>query len=355
MGRSFNTLPLAARRTFRLAASVSLALAVAYGAGVSMPHMAPLLAFFLGAQPSAPMPPAKLLVIAIALAVILGTGILAAPLVQLYPPVGLTVVALGLFFSSRLSISGEKAAVGTILAAGLTLVSAVGTLSLSLAEDLIFTLVTAVLIAVVSQWVVWPFFSETTGEGKASPAATLPTEDLMQRAMRAVVIIMPAYLFLLVNPTGHTPVMMKSIVLAQTGSSSNARAAALELLGATLLGGALAMTLWMLLKLVPNLWMFALWVALLMIAIGRRLYTARGAGFSVHFWMDTTVTCLILLGSAVQDSASGKDPYQGFAVRFGVFSLVSLYAWGAYWILGRLRMASRTQDHAQMPQQVASE
>jgi hypothetical protein len=43
------------------------------------------------------------------------------------------------------------------------------------------------------------------------------------------------------------------------------------------------------------------------------------------------VTMLILLGPAVEDSASGKDVYAAFAVRMGLFVAVTLYAWPATW------------------------
>ena len=45
---------------------------------------------------------------------------------------------------------------------------------------------------------------------------------------------------------------------------------------------------------------------------------------------------LILLGPAVADSMVGKDPYQAFAFRFGMFLLVALYAWASMALLNRL-------------------
>ena len=57
------------------------------------------------------MPAGKLLVLAVALAIILGVGLVVA-LVQTYPPVGLTLVAVGLFLSSRIGLAGENARLG---------------------------------------------------------------------------------------------------------------------------------------------------------------------------------------------------------------------------------------------------
>ena len=48
--------------------------------------------------------------------------------------------------------------------------------------------------------------------------------------------------------------------------------------------------------------------------------------FAPTFWIGTLTTMLILLGAAVQDSANGKDVYQAFAVRMGLFFAVTAYA-----------------------------
>ena len=49
------------------------------------------------------------------------------------------------------------------------------------------------------------------------------------------------------------------------------------------------------------------------------------------------MTLLILLGPAVEDSASGKDVYTAFFVRMGLFVAVTLYAWLAVYLLETLR------------------
>ncbi len=328
-------MPIEARRCFRLAGTVSLALAVAYASGNSTPYLAPLFAFIMTVKPEAPMPAGKLLVMAIALAVILGVGLLLAPIVAKYTPVGLLLVVVGLFVSSRLSLGGESAAVGTLLAMGLTLISALGVTSLALAQTLVTMLVLGVVIAVVSQWVIYPFFPEDPSAAPEIESAAETTVD-GQRAWRSVVVSMPAYLFLLINPTGHTPVMMKSILLSQSESVQDARESAMELLGSTCLGGLLAVLLWFGLQLAPRLDIFALWVLLVMIYIASKLYVQGETRFSQQFWIDTGVTLLILLGPAVADSVVGKDPYQAFLFRFGMFLLVALYAWAAMATLNRL-------------------
>ena len=342
-------MPIESRRTFRLALTVTVALVLAYGSGMSVPYFAPLLAFILTVKPAPPMPVGKLLILAVALAVILGIGLWVAPLVEQYAPVGLSLVALGLFVSSRLSLGGDKAAVGTLLAMGLTLISALGVVSLALAQTLVMMLVAAVVIAVVSQWIVYPFFPESDLNPEVLPAAQDSAEGVSEdtSALRAVVVIMPAYLFLLINPTGHTPVMMKSIMLAQSPSVIEARQAAMELLGATVLGGFLAVLLWFGLKLSPRLDIFALLILWVMIGLGRKLYVSNSTRFSQQFWIDVSVTMFIFICPAVADSAAGKDPYQAFLFRFGMFFLVAVYTWGSMVLLNRLGWLSK--PHEELP------
>ena len=65
--------------------------------------------------------------------------------------------------------------------------------------------------------------------------------------------------------------------------------------------------------------LFGLWVA-------RKLYRLAPTRLSPGFWLNTLVTMIILLGQSVQDSAAGKDVQTAFAVRMGLFILVTLYA-----------------------------
>ena len=54
-------MPIGAKRVFRLSLTVALSLAVAYGTAQTMPFIAPLFAFMLGAAPKPPMGPKGLI------------------------------------------------------------------------------------------------------------------------------------------------------------------------------------------------------------------------------------------------------------------------------------------------------
>jgi hypothetical protein len=135
----------------------------------------------------------------------------------------------------------------------------------------------------------------------------------------------------------YLPLIMKSVSLGQQDSVTDTHHAGRELLGSTFLGGCYAAAFWVLLKIWPSLWMFFLWMLLFALYFAAKLFRVLATRFPPSFWVNVAITMLILLGSAVQDSANGKDVYQAFAVRMGLFIVVAIYAGLAVSLLERLR------------------
>ena len=317
-------LPLAARRTFRLALSTSLALALGYAMGLAIPFIVPLLAVILGAAPAPPPGPKKLLVLVVAVAMSLGIGILLGPLLQSAPVPALLIIACGLFFSSRLAIAGGKAAPATLLAFGFTVIPAASSVSQALASGLIASLVLGLVLAVVCQWLVYPLFPEDATPAPVTVAPSPADGDWL--SLRATLIVLPAFLLTLSNPAAYLPLTVKSILLGREASEVNLRDANSEIIGSTLLGGVLAMAVWVCLSLAVELWFFFVWMLLFCLLLASGAYGVVRTRFKASFWIGCLTTMIILLGSAVQDSANGKDVYQAFAVRMALFMLVAVYA-----------------------------
>ena len=315
---------------------MSLALAVAYGAAVALPFIAPLFALILTAAPGPPMGAKRLLVLTLVVMITLGVGLLLIPLLINYPVTGFLVVAVGIYFSNYLTVNLSKGGFAILLTMGITLISAAGTLSYPLAVEVIQALVIGVTIATLCQWLVYPLFPED--EVTASPAAA-PTGAAQNNwiALRATIVVLPVYFVVLTNPAAYLPIIMKSVSLGQQASEVHARHAGRELLGSTFMGGCLAIVFWFALGIEVSLWMFFLWMLLFMIFLSSRLYQLVESRWPPSFWQNAIVTMLILLGSAVQDSATGKDVYKAFAVRMGLFIAVTIYAWGAVFYLEVLR------------------
>lgn len=317
-------LPVAARRCFRLAFATGLALALGYGCDLGVPFFAPLFAVLLGAQPGPPPGLARSVVLVAFLTLSLGTGVLLGPLLQHAPVSALLLIALGLFFSNRLAVGGGKVMPATLLAFGLTVIPAASSVSQALASALIAALVLGVIVALLSLWLVYPLFPED--EAPAAAAAPAIARDGDWLSLRATLIVLPAFLFTLTNPAAYLPLTVKSILLGREASEVQLRGAGLELIGSTALGGAGAVLVWVCLSLAVELWFFAGWVTLCALWLASRATGARSSRLAPTFWIGSLTTMLILLGAAVQDSAGGKDVFQAFAVRFGLFLAVTVYA-----------------------------
>ena len=334
-------MPLAARRVFRLALTLALALAIGYGIPLPLPFMAPLFALFLASSPGPPLGLKALVGLVIVVIITLGVGLLLIPLLIDYAVSAVLIVAVGLFLSAFITLNLGKGLVGTLLTVGFTLISAAGTLDYLLAVTVIHSLVLGIAVAIVSHWLVYPWFPEDATPPK-KPKTKPPTSMQSNwNALRSTLIVLPAYLLVLANPAAYMPVIMKAVSLSQQGSLVKARDAGRELLGSTFLGGCFAVLFWFALKLTPNLWMFSLWMLLFGVYFAAKLYQVFPSRYPGSFWLNTAVTMLILLGPAVEDSANGKDVYAAFAVRMGLFVAVTLYAWWAVSLLEHLRERRR--------------
>ncbi len=340
-------MPVQARRIFRLGLTMALAQAIAYALALPIPFLAPLFALILGAAPAPPMGVKGLFGLIVLVLITLGVGLLLIPMLTHYPFTAILIVALGLYLSAYLTVNRGMALVGTFLTVGFTLISAAGTVSYALATAVIQALVSGIALAVACQWLVYPWFPEDAAPGKKARPSKTGAERSNWIALRAALIVLPAYLVALTNPTMYLAIIMKAVTLGQQGSVSGARDAGRELLGSTFLGGCFAVLLWFALKIHPNLWMLSLWTLLFGLYIASKLYGLIRSRFPGSFWLNTAVTVLILFGPAIADSANGKDVYTAFMVRMGLFIAVTLYAWLAIVALEALR--TRRRRRATLP------
>lgn len=342
-------MPLGAKRTFRLAAVVSLSLAIAYGMGMPFPFFAPLFGLLLTATPARPMGSGSLFSLALVTTMSLGVGLLLAPLLRNYPITAVMLIAAGLYACMYISVGLRKGFLGMLLTIGFTMIPAVGLAEHALAVTLIEALVLGIAVAVVCQWLVYPFFPE---DDLKTVAPTPPAPDFSDAgwiSLRSVLIVLPPLLLALSNPALYLPTIMKTVLLAQQGSVASARTAGHQLVGAIFLAGLYAIVFWFALKLLPNLWMFFLLMLLFGLYFAAKIYGITASRYPATFWQDVVVNMLILLGPAVEDSAAGKDPYAAFAIRFTLFVVVTLYAWGAIATLDWLRDRRRGTATGALP------
>lgn len=333
-----------AQRALRLASGTALCLVGGYALGLPLPFVAPLFALFLLARLDRPLSLKAGLALTLVVILATGSGLLPIPLLRHAPFSGVLLVGLCLFLAFRYGLSGGNNLVATFLAIGLTMISAAGTTDFALALMVIGALAQGLLLAVLvlalSHWL----FPEPPGARASPAAAALPAPEAGWVALRAALVVLPAWLLALIDPSSYMAIILKAVGLGQQSCTATARTAARELLGSTLLGGLMAVLFWWALGLFVHLWMFFLWMLLAGLLVARRLYGLSPTRQSPGFWLNALVTMIILLGLSVEDSASGKDVYGAFAMRMGLFVAISLYACLMVQLLDRRRLRRRARQ-----------
>ncbi|ACC75483.1 DUF2955 domain-containing protein [Paraburkholderia phymatum] len=313
-------------RSLRIATGTALSLALSFGLDLPIPVIAPVFAVFLLATQSRPLPLKAAVVLALVVAVTTGSGLLLVPLLRHYAFAGVMMTALMLFLAFRYGLRGGNNLVATFLAAGLTMISAAGTADLQLAATVVGALTKGLLLAVLVSALAHALFPEHVSAGPKPAARAMSGDQAEAIALRATLVVLPAYLLAMADPASYMPIIMKSVSLGRQTCTTTARNAARDLIGSTLLGGLLAIVVWFALRLFVDLWMFFLWMMLIGLLVGRKLNGLSPTRYSASFWLNSLVTMIILLGQSVQDSVAGKDVYTAFAVRMWLFLAVTVYA-----------------------------
>lgn len=322
-----------------MAIVVALATSIAYGISMPLPHLAPILAITLTSTPAPPPGLKGMLGLLVAAGATLGTGLIMIPLLLNYPLSAVLIISLALYTSTIISIKLDQKPVGVLFAIGLTMIPAAGMVDYSLGVTVIEGMLSAITIAIICQWLVYPWLPENPVTN--SPKILITVDQARWLALRATLIVLPPVLLAFTNPSLYLATILKSLALGQQGTEISAREAGRELLGSTTLAGCLSILFWFALQTSPTLWFFTLWMLLFCGYGAAKLYRVIPGRFTPSFWQNTLVTMLILLGPAVQDSANGKDVYQAFAVRLGLLIAITLYAWLAIAVLDWIRAITK--------------
>ncbi|BCX68172.1 DUF2955 domain-containing protein [Pseudomonas izuensis] len=314
------------QRAARLATGTALCLAASYGLALPIPFLAPVLCALLLVSLNRPLSFKAALALGLVAMLTTGIGLLLIPLLRHFGFSGVLLIGLCLFAVFGFGLRGGNSLIVTLLVIGLTMISSAGFADFDLALTVITALVAGLLLAVMVGVVSHGLFPEPANAPVPPAPPALPENEVHRVALRATLIVIPAFLLALIDPASYLPIVLKAVNLGQQSSTTSARSAGRELLGSTLLGGLLAILFWSALSLFVHLWMYFLWMLLFGLILARKLYGLSPGRWSPGFWMNTLITLIILLGQSVQDSAAGKDVYTAFAVRMGLFIAVTLYA-----------------------------
>jgi hypothetical protein len=271
-------------------------------------------------------------------AVLVACGVLMVPLLENYAAAGVLLTAVllfGLFYLGRLRASPLI----TVLVLAFTLIPVVGVQEQALIGALARTLAVGVLVgAAVSSASNAVFPDPPAPSPPAAPSSARPDRaGARWVALRGTLIVMPVFVLALTDPSFYMAAIMKTVALGLQVGETDTRHAGRELVGSTLMGALLALAVWLGLSLWPSLWMLVLWLMAAALWAASALFGARRSRFGPSFWSNALITSLILLGPAIEDSASGKSVLEGAVTRVWLFAVVALYAWATLRALERWR------------------
>ena len=327
------------KAALRLAIGLGLAVLVAYGLALPMPFVVCLMSVLVLCKPGPPIPLAKGVLIALIFGALVAAGVVMVPLLENYALSGMLITATVLYATFYFGLRTANPftlilviSFALIPVAGIADQALVGMLSATLAVGI----VTGTLVSSLSN----AFFPDPPAPtSKQRPAPSQSRATARWIALRATLIVMPVFLLALTNPSLYFAAIMKTVMLGQQAGEVDARSAGGELVGSTLMGALLAGLAWLGLSLLPNLWMLMLWMMAAAMWAGTGMFGARITALRPSFWSNALITMLILLGPAIEDSASGKSVLEASAVRTGLFLGVALYAWATVWLLEHWRDA----------------
>jgi len=328
------------KAVLRLAIGLALAVLIAYGAALPLPYIVCLMAVLVLTKPGPPLPPAKGLAIAAVLAALVTTGVLMVPLLEHYALAGVLltgVILYGLFFAGIRT--GNPLTM--VLVVAFTLIPVAGVAEQALVTAIAVTLAVGVAVGSLVGGVSHAFFPDPPRPAGKKPPPAVDRETASWIALRGMLVVLPAFVLALTDPSSYLATIMKSAQLGQQAGSTDTRRAGQELVGSTLAAAGIALVVWVGLSLWPSLWMLVLWLTGAALWVGARLYRVVPTAFSPAFWNNALVTTIILIGPAIEDSANGSAVLQASVVRVGLFVGVSLYAWAMVWALERWRAARR--------------
>ena len=273
-------------------------------------------------------------------AALVASGVLMVPVLEHYAWSGILLtgaILYGVFFVGLTSANPLT----MVLVISFALIPVVGVADQAIVGMLSMTLAVGILIGALVSGASNALFPDPPARVTNRPASARQSRVACWIALRATGIVMPVFVLALTNPSFYVAAIMKTVALSQQAGDVDARSAGSELVGSTLMGALIAAVVWLGLSLHPSLWMLTLWMMGAALWAGSGIFGTRSTSFRPSFWSNALITMLILLGPAIEDSASGKSVFEASVVRTGLFVAVALYAWGMVWVFERWRNPRR--------------
>jgi hypothetical protein len=324
------------KAALRLAIGLGLAALVAYGMALDVPYVVCVMSVLVLSRPGPPLPLVKGLVVALVFGALVAMGIVMVPLLEHYAFAAVLMTAVLLYSIFFVGLTRGNPLTG-ILVLAFTPIPVAGVQEQALVGQLSVTLAVGFGVGVLVSAVSHALFPDPPIAAAAVAAARPSPDEAAWIALRATLIVMPVFVLALTDPSFYLAGVMKTVALAQQAGETDARSAGRELVGSTLMGAAIAAAVWTGLSIWPSLWMLMLWLMAAALWVGSAMFGARRTTWRPSFWSNALITTFLLLGPAIEDSASGKSVLKGSVVRVCLFVGVALYAWSTLRLLERFR------------------
>ncbi len=326
------------RRVLRLAVGTAASLWVSQAVGWPLSFIAPILTMSLLALPVSRPKPKFFIIVFLALVVSVWGSFLLLPVLLHYRVAGLLLLALALFHCFYFTARGGAAVVGTLLTIGLTVMVAVGSVSVDALIAVAQGVTAGALVGAGAAWLAHGVLPDPIGatkatESEADDAAKPVPERARHNAFRSLAIVLPITIWFLLSSASaaNTAVMIKVASMGQEASAENTRAAARSLLFSTVAGGVAAAIAWQALSVWPSLTLYTLIMLAAGLFFGNRVFSSRVAGES-QTWSYAFLTMIVILAPAVLDSQFGTAAGARFYDRLWMFAGASVYGIAAVYI-----------------------
>jgi len=319
----------AQRHALRIAGAIALPFFAGEVLGWSMPFLGSIFALQLLA---ARQPP---LTLRAALASVLGIGAAFAAAIVLTAitlphPLVFTLGAGLAVFGGLYAQARKGTGFWFILLIAICATPLLANQSEGLAVSFLWIAVGAMLVAVVTAWLMHAAFPDSGDTEPAVPAPTMEPHAAARAALIGTLVLVPLLLLLLGHESAAVVATVTALSLLKAASAQESTRTALGLLAANVIGGAVAVAAYAAITAAPTLAMLAAVMLAVALAFGGRI--ALG-GQAAALASAACVAAVLLVGM-------GLSPFTDSATAFGTrlmqVLLASAYTVGAFMLLENL-------------------
>ena len=246
---------------------------------------------------------------------------------------GLSLLGLIIFITFYLQAQGKVAGLNAIFVIiGTTLIPAFGQNSMDGGVEFAKGLSQSALALFPIIWIVFAVLPE--GVFPRLPNAPRVEGSSLDRgivALRPVVMLLPLLVFMLGSDNNIRYLIgyYQAAMIGQHANRETARALAIDLLLATIIGSTAGLVLWWIMKLWPSLFWFTLMMALFSFVFATRVFSNGPRGLSPNFvrWSYGLSTLVfIVFPDALTQGFTGDDPNMKFYQRILDYFLIISYS-----------------------------